>query len=65
MRILSMLCLTLTMAVVSQPSSGEEATVKSKAPSFTLTDQHGKQRSLEDLLKDNNVAVVFHRSANW
>lgn len=39
--------------------------VGSKAPAFTLKDQHGKEQSLEALLKKGNVALVFYRSADW
>jgi cytochrome oxidase Cu insertion factor (SCO1/SenC/PrrC family) len=39
--------------------------VGAKAPAFTLKDQDGKERSLEDLLKTGKVALVFHRSAGW
>jgi peroxiredoxin len=41
------------------PSIGE------KAPSFTLKDQNGKERSLDELLKKGKVALVFYRSAGW
>jgi peroxiredoxin len=39
--------------------------VGSKAPAFTLKDQAGKERSLEEFLKKGNVALVFYRSAGW
>ncbi len=39
--------------------------VGEKAPGFTLEDQQGKERSLDELLKQGNVALVFHRSADW
>jgi cytochrome oxidase Cu insertion factor (SCO1/SenC/PrrC family) len=39
--------------------------VGEKAPKFTLKDQEGKERSLDDLLKKGKVAVVFYRSADW
>lgn len=39
--------------------------VGAKAPSFTLKDQKGQDQSLDAMLKDGKVAVVFHRSANW
>ncbi len=35
-----------------------------KAPSFTLKDQHGNDQSLEAMLQNGKVAVIFHRSAN-
>jgi peroxiredoxin len=39
--------------------------VGDKAPAFTLTDQAGKERSLDEFLKNGPVAVVFYRSARW
>ena len=39
--------------------------IGAKAPSFTLKDQNGKERSLDELLKKGNVALVFYRSASW
>lgn len=39
--------------------------VGEKAPTFTLRDQEGKERSLDDLLKKGKVALVFYRSADW
>jgi peroxiredoxin len=36
-----------------------------KAPAFTLKDQSGKERSLDDFLKKGTLAVVFYRSASW
>ena len=35
------------------------------APSFTLKDQNGKEVSLESLVKQGPVALVFYRSADW
>ena len=39
--------------------------VGQSGPSFSLSDQNGKQVSLESLLKKGPVAVVFHRSVDW
>ena len=39
--------------------------VGQKAPAFKLKDQTGRERSLEEMLKAGQVAVVFHRSADW
>ena len=39
--------------------------VGEKAPKFSLKDQEGKERSLDDLLKKGKVALVFYRSADW
>jgi cytochrome oxidase Cu insertion factor (SCO1/SenC/PrrC family) len=43
----------------SGPKVGE------KAPSFTLKDQEGRERSLGEFLKKGKVALVFYRSADW
>jgi cytochrome oxidase Cu insertion factor (SCO1/SenC/PrrC family) len=39
--------------------------VGERAPRFTLKDQEGQGRSLDDLLKKGKVALVFYRSADW
>ena len=39
--------------------------VGEKAPSFTLKDQDGKERTLDELVKKGKVALVFYRSADW
>ena len=48
-------------------NAGDDAGPKigAKAPAFTLKDQNGKERSLDELLKKGNVALVFFRSASW
>jgi len=43
--------------------TGLEAGVK--APKFTLQDQQGKTRSLDEFLGKGKVALVFYRSADW
>jgi cytochrome oxidase Cu insertion factor (SCO1/SenC/PrrC family) len=56
----------LSLAAAAQPP--EEKTglkVGTKAPAFTLKDQAGKERSLEEFLKKGKVALVFYRSASW
>jgi cytochrome oxidase Cu insertion factor (SCO1/SenC/PrrC family) len=39
--------------------------VGTKAPTFTLKDQNGKERTLDEFLKKGKVALVFYRSAGW
>jgi len=39
--------------------------VGEKAPAFTLKDQSGKERSLDEFLKAGNVAIIFYRLAAW
>ncbi len=39
--------------------------VEAKAPAFSLKDQNGKERTLEEFLKKGKVALVFYRSAGW
>jgi len=46
-----------------EPQTGLK--VGSPAPKFTLKDQDGQERSLDDLLKKGKVALVFYRSADW
>jgi cytochrome oxidase Cu insertion factor (SCO1/SenC/PrrC family) len=51
----------------AKPAPEEQTGLKvgEKAPRFTLKDQDGKDRSLDDLLKKGEVALVFYRSADW
>jgi cytochrome oxidase Cu insertion factor (SCO1/SenC/PrrC family) len=39
--------------------------VGAMAPKFSLRDQEGKDRSLDEILKQGKVALVFYRSADW
>ncbi len=50
-----------------KPAAEEQTGLKvgAKAPPFTLKDQDGKERSLDELLKKGKVALVFYRSADW
>ena len=50
------------------PTPGAKSTalgVGTMAPSFTLKDQDGSERSLADFLGKDKVALVFFRSADW
>lgn len=47
------------------PEEQTGLTVGAKAPPFTLKDQEGKPRSLDELLKKGKIALVFYRSADW
>jgi cytochrome oxidase Cu insertion factor (SCO1/SenC/PrrC family) len=51
----------------AKPAPDEQTGVKvgAKAPKFTLKDQEGKDRSLDEYLKTGKVALVFYRSADW
>ena len=57
----------VSMLLAAQQGSGQEQSVVvgSKAPGFSLPDQQGQTRTLDDLLKKRHVALVFHRSADW
>ncbi|MDA1050733.1 MAG: hypothetical protein O3C40_09675 [Planctomycetota bacterium] len=58
--------LVVSIVFASAQSSGQEpAAVNSKASGFTLQDQSGKPRALDELRKNRNVALVFYRSADW
>ena len=50
-----------------KPAPEEQTGLKvgAMAPKFTLKDQEGKERSLDELLKKGKVALVFYRSADW
>jgi cytochrome oxidase Cu insertion factor (SCO1/SenC/PrrC family) len=52
---------------VGKPTPEERTGLKvgERAPTFTLKDQEGKERSLDELLKKGKVALVFYRSADW
>ncbi len=39
--------------------------VGAQAPKFSLSDQEGKYRSLDELITKGKVALVFYRSADW
>lgn len=39
--------------------------VGARAPKFTLKDQEGKERTLDEFLGAGKVALVFFRSADW
>ena len=50
-----------------KPAPEEQTGLKvgAKAPKFTLKDQEGKDRSLDEFLGKGKVALVFYRSADW
>lgn len=39
--------------------------IGTKIPAFTLPDQSGRERSLNDLTGPNGLLLVFSRSADW
>ena len=59
--------LNVQVKAQGKPAPEERAGLKvgAKAPSFSLKDQQGKERSLDELLKKGKVALVFYRSADW
>ena len=69
------LAATLTLLTATQiqaqdkgkPAPEEQTGLKvgAKAPAFTLKDQNGNDRSLDEMLKKGKVALVFYRSADW
>ena len=50
-----------------KPAPEEQTGLKvgEKAPKFTLKDQEGRERSLNEFLGKGKVALVFYRSADW
>lgn len=71
------MALVLALSLLSAPDlraqakgkpAPEEQTglrVGEKAPKFTLKDQEGQERSLDQFLGQGKVALVFYRSADW
>jgi cytochrome oxidase Cu insertion factor (SCO1/SenC/PrrC family) len=67
---ISAMSVSLASAVVSAqtksaPLDQTGLEIGANAPRFTLTDQEGQRRILDDLLKSGKVALVFYRSADW
>ena len=58
-------CVTSAPAPAAPPEKKAAVEVGAKAPAFTLKDQDGKERGLDEFLKKGKVAVVFYRSAKW
>ena len=58
-------CVPQAPAPAAPPDQKASVEVGAKAPAFTLKDQDGKERSLDQFLKKGTVAVVFYRSAKW
>ena len=61
------LLIAFGIAHAENPAPEEKTGLKigEKAPDFKLMDQNGTERSLSEMLKDGNVALVFYRSASW
>ena len=49
----------------SAPEDQTGLKVGEPAPKFTLKDQEGRERSLDEFLTKGKVALVFYRSADW
>jgi cytochrome oxidase Cu insertion factor (SCO1/SenC/PrrC family) len=47
------------------PTKADAPGVGARAPAFTLKDQKGEARTLDEFLKKGKVALVFYRSARW
>jgi len=58
-------CVPRAPAPAAPPEQKASVKAGAKAPTFTLKDQDGKERSLDEFLKKGTVAVVFYRSAKW
>ncbi len=58
-------CVPQAPAPAAPPDPKASVEVGARAPTFTLKDQDGKERSLAEFLKKGKVAVVFYRSAKW
>jgi peroxiredoxin len=47
------------------PQEAPGLPIGARAPSFVLQDQDGRSVTLESLLEEGPVALVFFRSAGW
>ena len=61
----AVVCVSQAPTPAAPPEQKASVEVGAKAPAFTLKDQGGKERSLDEFLKKGPVAVVFYRSAKW
>ena len=61
----AVVCVSQAPTPAAPPEQKASVEVGAKAPTFTLKDQDGKERSLDEFLKKGPVAVVFYRSAKW
>lgn len=80
-RFAALAVLSLTLAVATSataPRQGKASTpapgpdverlgpqVGQRVPDFTLADQQGRQRSLQSLMGEKGLILVFSRSADW
>ncbi len=69
---LAVVCTLLVAAAALPQEKGKQAPDEKsglkageKAPNFTLKDQDGKDRTLDEFVKKGKVALVFYRSADW
>ena len=54
-----------TTPTVDEAAPPERVTVGQKAPTFQLNDHNGQEQTLEALLAEGPIALVFYRSASW
>ena len=55
----------LGWAAEPAPEAKTGLKIGTKAPAFTLKDQAGKERTLDEFRHKGTVALVFYRSASW
>ncbi len=39
--------------------------VGERVPDFSLSDQHGRLRTLQSIMGEKGAMILFHRSADW
>ena len=39
--------------------------VGERVPDFSLSDQHGRFRTLQSIMGEKGAMILFHRSADW
>lgn len=68
---LAILTLSVAASQSTSPSSAAPdirrlgPQVGERVPDFTLTDQHGRTRTLASLIGPSGLMLVFFRSADW
>ena len=62
---LAAMLMTAPACAADPPPEKTGLKVGEKAPAFTLKDQAGKERTLDEFVKQGKVALVFYRSAAW
>lgn len=58
-------CALTTGARASEYADAWGVALGTAAPELRALDQAGRQRSLDDLARENGLLILFNRSADW